>query len=522
MFLKAALSARLSTRCRTHTLDLTRIKPSLLGGTILPLEWLAVIIEKLPSLQCLIIHNLAAFDYRSLRAFTEFVAPTAATAQRLVPSLRLFTASSVANAVSSSLAGALNSFPALLYLDLSSTRAVNNVSFLEHIGSVNTFPSLEILKLRNIGLSNPRLCRLAMALGTRVWSLDVRRNHLTDAAVAVLLQHCFLPDDHINSESYHDEQMEYMSELGPLDDELSVRRRLAKSAPLRRHQAGITHLYISGNDLSLDSAKLLIKSWRLTALDLGDFKLGDQAKLMTPEIYQEALAAHTFRETLHMQMRAGARLRYLRIHHRFVTGDAILLDMGISAAADAWSFWPSANWNFVNHGVLAYDKDFPGLGLHTLVLAGLPSRSERGWINKTLLAFLAKCSEMEMEVRNDPRAIDAAGHPSSILQQLLLEVPQTSDLDQLDKFVPTWEYMSEADEGFSFFNDEPSRGTPSSSSRHQPLASNNEDIYTGNIADKLRFLKSMTPLGWSGLVAVIRPLGPEERDSLEPSHYTVL
>ena len=151
MFLKATGSARLSTRCTTHTLDLTRIKPSVLGETVLPEDWLAHIIDNLPGLRSLIIHDLAAFDYRSLRVFNNW--SDSVSVLRSNSSLRLFTASLVVNAVSSSMFGAMEAFPALVYLDFSSTTAVNKLDVLEKISSVNTFPFLEILKLRNIGLS---------------------------------------------------------------------------------------------------------------------------------------------------------------------------------------------------------------------------------------------------------------------------------------------------------------------------------------------------------------------------------
>ncbi len=521
MFLKATGSARLSTRRTTHTLDLTRIKPSVLGETVLPEDWLAHIIDNLPGLRSLIIHDLAAFDYRSLRVFNNW--SDSVSVLRSNSSLRLFTASLVVNAVSSSMFGAMEAFPALVYLDFSSTTAVNKLDVLEKISSVNTFPFLEILKLRNIGLTDAGLWKLAVGLGTRVWSLDVRRNHLTDTAVSCLLEHCFLPDEHVFSESYHDEQMQYMGAPGPLDDELSVSRRLVKSSSLRQHRTGITHLYISDNDLSLDSAKLLIKSWRLTALDLGKFTLRDHARLI-PDKYRDALAANEFRETLHMQMTDGARLRYLRIDHRLITGDAILLDKGIAAFKEGWTFWPSIDWDFMEQGSIAYDKNFPGLGIHTLVLTGLPNTSARGWITKTLVAFLGKCNEMESDLHNDPRAIDSEGHPSSILRELHLEMPEIFDQKVLEAHVEALDYLRAVEFDFSFFREEVPRGDSSSSrgASHRPEASapTEEDLYKGEIAKQLMVLQTQHPSSWSGEVAVARPLGPQERESLVPSRYT--
>lgn len=526
MFVTAAQLARLSTRYRTQILDLTRVKPSVVGETVLPDDWLAIMIDRLPSLHSLIVHDLSAFDHGSLKAFHRFMTLTRLTADRLPSSLRLLTASSVTNAISSSLAHALNCFPALIYLDLSSTRVVNKLNFLEQISSFKTFPALEILKLRNIGLTNYGVWQLAVGLGTRVWSLDIRRNQLSDPAVEILLEYCFLPDDHVFSESYHDEQMQYMGEPGPSDDELSVVRRLAKSKPsrLRQHQAGITHLYISDNDISTLSAQSLIKSWRLTALDVGQLKIAEESRSMVPKIYHDAFAADAFRESLHMQMVDGARLRYLRIDHSFITGDACLLDRGISPIKDGFNFWPSGDLMAARGEAIGYDKNFPGLGLHTLVLAGLPNTSDKGWITKTLLAFLLKCTEMERDIRNDPRALDAEGHPSSILRELHLEMPDIFEHELLGGTVEDLENSRPVDQDFSFFREEESEDDllASRALTDEPEAARltEGNAFKGQIADKLMSLRRVNPTSWTGRVSIVRPLGPEERDSLVPSRYT--
>ena len=493
----------------------------MVGGTELPTDWLAFIIDRLPSLQSLIIHDLSSFDHIALQALNNILTPLATDARRLTSSLRLLTASLSRNAVSSSLSGALDCLPTLIYLDLSSTSAANDPLFLEHIASATNFPSLEILKLRNIGLGNGGLWWIAVGLGTRVWSLDIRQNRLTDSVVPTLIERCFLPGNHVSHDDYHDEQMDIMSGVGPKDDEFSVVRRLAKSAPLRRHPAGITHLYISDNDLTVESAKLLIRAWRLVALDFGKLKLGERASRDTPQIYRDASAANEFRILLHRQMIDGARLRYLRVDHTFVTGDAWLLDRGINAAEEAWNFWPSGNGDFVD-GKLVYDMNFPGLGFHTLVLVGLPSISAKGWITKTLLAFLSKCSDMEKDIRDDPRAFDVGGHSSSILQELHLETPDSFDSDQPESNLAAPGFLERVDEDFSFFREEPLEGaldTP------QVAAPTVEDEYEGEIVHKLKLLKATTPWSWSGKIAVVRPLRPEERSPPVPrcpEHYTLI
>ena len=499
--------ARLTTRKKTHTVDLTRMAGSLLRTEVLPDNWLRVLFKRLPRLQSFLVQALADFDHRSLRLLCAPSYRYSTTRPvRSIYGLRLLTACSVGNAVSRSLMLAFDCFPNLLYLDLSSTRAANDVVLLGHIASRTVFPALEVLKLRSSGLTDEGLANLARGLGTRVWSLDVRNNRLTDEAVKTLIEYCFLPPDHIAPTSYHREQLDNMSGVGFADDESSVVRHLSTtSVPhLRQHPAGITHLYIADNNLTSSSASDLIRTWRLVALDFGELKEYSTGSV-EGQIFDRAFGAWLVREILHTQVTGGARLRYLRIDHRVITGDAALIDMGMDFDSSGCS-WPSRSPLF-RRGVLVYDKEFPGLGFDTIVLTDLPARSEKGWISKTLIAFLRKCGEMEENSGESPRAMQTPGHFTSILRELRLEVPE-EQLDLLEYDRAGLSFLDKVEDDFSFFRPEPAEGTER---RRPELPLKDVDAFEGDIVQTLMMFRAQRTWSWSGKLAVVRRPSDNER-----------
>ncbi|KAF4977555.1 hypothetical protein FZEAL_5926 [Fusarium zealandicum] len=84
----------------------------------------------------------------------------------------------------------VNSLPGLVYLDISGIP-----------GSVRPFlqrdllPELRVLKIRNKEVDDAMLDSLAAQFGTRLWSLDVSSNKLTDRAVESLGFQCLWPAD---------------------------------------------------------------------------------------------------------------------------------------------------------------------------------------------------------------------------------------------------------------------------------------------------------------------------------------
>lgn len=148
------------------------------------------------------------------------------------------------------------------------------------------FSGLQVLKLQGISLRDEDINILAPAIGTRVRSLDLRHNLLTDRSVRTLLDSCFLsipagqpaedsprPGDqspallhYLGAEmlaTYRGEDFE-----GYLRNAFTtsfVSRLAFEDAP----EGGITHLYIANNKLTVEGMSGLLRSGRLHVLDAG-------------------------------------------------------------------------------------------------------------------------------------------------------------------------------------------------------------------------------------------------------------
>ncbi|KAI9873465.1 MAG: hypothetical protein M1830_000376 [Pleopsidium flavum] len=503
-FINSLQVARLSTRRKTHTLDLTRIKPSLIGSSVLPLDWLRTLFQRLPNLQSFLVDALLDFDTASLRVLGGCDHPDGCDPnQHQMYGIRLLTAYAVPNAIPSSFECSLQCFPYLIYLDLSFTRAANNIFFLKQIGSNIMFPALEVLKLRNIGLGDAGLIALAAGVGTRIWSVDVRQNLLTDAGVLALLRFCVLKPDFVSSTNSHKDRMDYMNGLGPEDNESSVVHWLAgspNSRPYRQHWTGLTHLYISDNpQISMRSMYYLITAWRLIVLDWGRLQYLPTGLPLS----QAYPAAQLLLITLEAEMQAGARLHYLRVDHLLVTREYAAVDAGWEPHRVMTNF-PDGSEDLI-HGPLFCANKLPGLGLHTLVLTGLPSRSATGWLTKGLLAFLYRCASEESAVRDDPQVASVDGYPTINLRELRLELQDGLLTDQLDADFARQTFHCVVDTDFSFFRDFPSHST-SSVTQHKV------NPYEGDIIRVLKKFRKHAPWKWSGKLVVVLPPDNQRHD----------
>jgi len=192
---------------------------------------------------------------------------------------------------------------------------------------------LQVLKLRGINLRDEDIGTLAPAIGTRVRSLDLRNNQVTDTTARLLLEECFLQERKIaRNQPDPPEQSRTPPLLPYLGSEMLatyqgdnfeaylrnaftthfVGRLAFEDAP----EGGITHLYISDNRLSVEGISGLIRSGRLHVLDAKvDNPAAASSKLHSPDMPwpgAEKLAC----------MFAGAAadsIRYLRISHEMVT-----------------------------------------------------------------------------------------------------------------------------------------------------------------------------------------------------------
>ncbi|KAL8708031.1 MAG: hypothetical protein Q9220_007027 [cf. Caloplaca sp. 1 TL-2023] len=252
--------------------------------------WLRDVLLKLPNLQSLVVSQLPFFDHASLLALHTVGSNACVEApKRPIFPLRLLVAIQCTNTTPRSLAGAIAAFPHLLFLDLSRTLGARDPTVLSELRHMS---SLQILKLRGIQLRDEDMHILAGAIGVRVRSLDVRSNLLTDHSVRILLHLCFRstsdssgpgigrsgapsstadedwpsgilrPDpaalSELRDESFNDRYLKRLTQ-GPMSSLFSE----------DFSDAGITHLYVAENRLTVEGLSSLIKSARLHVLDTG-------------------------------------------------------------------------------------------------------------------------------------------------------------------------------------------------------------------------------------------------------------
>ncbi|KAH0845884.1 Leucine Rich Repeat domain protein [Fonsecaea pedrosoi] len=337
-FKRSLRKARLSVRSLTHTLHLPPALSEIYGGP--NPTWLRDVLEFLPNLQSLIVTKLPFFDHHSLNAlrFPSAGRRLSNEEAEIFPTygLKLLLASSEPNTTSSSLANALPRFPSLVYLDLSYTSPARDAAVLI---ALSYLPDLQVLKLRGVGLKDGEAEVLANAIGIRVRLLDLRDNLLTDMAVRSLMQACFLSPDAAQSRHLNVEDWPVGMAPGPdffsldtlrseeLDHELL--KQLTK--PLTGRLAfediphrGLTHLYISGNRLSVEGLSSLLKSERLHILDGGSVDtvktIARTQSLSSPTGYIDEVRFPGAEKLIPVLARSASKnLTYLRVDHTLVT-----------------------------------------------------------------------------------------------------------------------------------------------------------------------------------------------------------
>ncbi|KAL8725926.1 MAG: hypothetical protein Q9166_007054 [cf. Caloplaca sp. 2 TL-2023] len=279
---------RPAVRCLTHTLHLPPAQAEIYDGP--HHDWLRDVLVKLPNLQSLVVSQLPFFDHPSLLALRTYNngAPADDETRPSFP-LRLLIAAQCTNTTQRCLADALIAFPRLVFLDLSRTLGVRDAAVLSKL---RYMASLQILKLCGIQLRDEDVGVLTDSIGIRVRSLDLRNNLLTDNAVRILLQSCFQTTGNLDSvdgarpgglsgaadEDWPSEILKpdpaVLDEFRDESFDMRYLRRLTNGLvsrmPSEDHpHAGITHLYISDNHVTVEGLSSLIRSTRLHVLDAG-------------------------------------------------------------------------------------------------------------------------------------------------------------------------------------------------------------------------------------------------------------
>lgn len=356
--------ARLFVRLLTHTLHLPPAHAEIYNGP--HADWLREVLDRLPNLQSLVVRGLPFFDHAALCALRykpddksertnvnrsvpdgviEMPAPISRLPiQRPIPrstslstfGLRLLDASRCTNVTATGLCQALKRLDSLIYLDLSWTQPARDPIVLS---TFRSFSGLQVLKLRGIALRDDGMEVLSRAIGTRVRSLDVRNNRLTDKSVRRLLESCFVIAPQNDSTDLNNRSAGVRSP-SPLEylgaDMLAIYRGHEYDAYLRTAftssfvsrlaiedapQNGITHLYISENGLSVEGVSGLLRSGRLHVFDGSVDTLRPPMSPLTPPGKPMSDTPFPGAEKLiHvLAASAGHSLTYLKINHDLVT-----------------------------------------------------------------------------------------------------------------------------------------------------------------------------------------------------------
>lgn len=340
--------ARLLVRSLTHTLHLPPAHAEIYHGP--HVDWLKEVLFRLPQLQSLVVRGLPFFDYASLNALRFAPLDVHGPIPILGQQLRLLDVSRCDNVTAMSLSQALGQFPSLLYLDLSFTRPAKDLKVLKTLRYMN---SMKVLKLKGLSLKDEDVAVLASAIGTRVRSLDLRANQLTDQSVRILLDHCFkLPIEDWSINSARDNSPLLVENLGA--EMLAIYRGKQFEPYLRGaftkgfvsrlaiedasdDRTGLTHLHISDNCLTVESVSGLLQPGRLHVLDVGGLKPQAMNPCSRNKQNNELGSMHlSGAEKLPVILAkvAGQALTFLRIDHRLMTYKASATDEIISGCTE--------------------------------------------------------------------------------------------------------------------------------------------------------------------------------------------
>jgi hypothetical protein len=231
------------------------------------------------------------------------------------------------------LAEALCHLPNLVSLDFSQTPAAKDNMVLSKLQLLG---NLRILSLKGLGLKDVDFNIIAPSIGTRVRSLDVSNNHLTDASARALLHHC-LKEEYMVPRVVRGPRSPVRDEILDRDfDTLEtenvaghVRRKLTGGfvgslAIESARDVGITHLYLSKNAITVEGISGLLRSKRLHVLDIGILPtVLEQPYANTAGEVNEVIELPSVSKlTPIVAEYAAAKLRYLRVNFRIITDDA--------------------------------------------------------------------------------------------------------------------------------------------------------------------------------------------------------
>ncbi|KAI2477726.1 F-box domain containing protein [Pyrenophora tritici-repentis] len=331
-FKRALPHVRTFVRELTHTLHFPPAHAELYDGP--HAEWLRDCLEYLPRLQCLIVDGLPFFDHASLISLRYPSLRWKSTRPNIFPvfSLRLLDASGCTNATSTGLTEALPHFPDLVSLDLSKTPATKDKNFLR---TLTYLRNLRVLNLRGLGLRDEEFSVIVSGIGNRVRSLDISDNDLTDASARLLLQYC-VKETVIAAHNFHGPlppvELEQTGDEGDCFETENIVSHLRKkltegfvgSLSIEETRDGISHLYLSNNNITIEGISGLLRSGRLQVLDAGILSATIKSPARaTMEAADDEVALPGVAKLIPILSKyASHRLKYFRINYQIVTDDA--------------------------------------------------------------------------------------------------------------------------------------------------------------------------------------------------------
>ncbi|MCJ1255916.1 hypothetical protein MMC24_003734 [Lignoscripta atroalba] len=473
-FKKCVDSARFDTLWNIHTLDLTVIELSFMIPRHQDPSWLSVLLEKLPNLRCFLANGLSSIDRPVIQSVLK------SCDHGLGYGLRLLKMTNMANVGPYHLLCLLQMAPKLTYIDLSFTRAANDLQVLNHLGSLSQ--SLEVLKLCGIGMNDRSFWELSYHRMASLWSLDIRDNFITEDAILHRLPGHLRAEDNERPPRYQAVVKDPV-EVSGADQEQTVRASISAESYLPRRSTRLTHLYIAGNKgLSGRTLNLLLEHPQLEVLDGG---------------FSVALSEKVEVDALSFPGSPKGHLQYLRTNHMLVTGNMMWHDNDNDNDNDnsviSCKQWPGSSLPSVVHGeridgpgqAWQYESETMNtrnmltMGLRTLVLTDVPVVSRKGWLTRALLALINLCVAMEV----------AGNGTKTTLRTIILELAE-STVDQEFNF----EEASRSD--FSFFDERPNANSDNTLT----------NPWAGDVVEVLARHKRMSWPQWSGKIKIVYPL----------------
>lgn len=315
-----------------HTLHIPPAQPEFYGGP--QAGWLRDILDKLPSLQALIVSNLSFFDHQCIQVIqTSTKVPLRSPVKY---PLRLLIASECENTTAHSLATALSQFPELIYLDISGAQGSRSPYVLHQIGCLT---GLKVLKLRNCGLRDEDLEYLKF--GKKLRSLDVSYNFLTERGISRLLElipsEIMVPERELlnarNATPFERLSSGIPSQTRVLAEGLEslILKRLTSSVDgYHQVEEGLpsvfTNLHVASNYITIDGLSRIIQHSTLQNVDFGSLNLSERPyELISPRSpassgsrrFSDPPEAEILSPALFCE--AFANLTSLRINHSVIT-----------------------------------------------------------------------------------------------------------------------------------------------------------------------------------------------------------